>query len=62
MDDDVAGIDETIDIVQTPNNDDEKREDSCLAVMKPSYSSYPSPQTPIWVMRCALTQSTAEKD
>lgn len=62
IDDDETGIDEIVDPIQGPSDDEGEREDSCLAVMRPSYSNYPSPQTPIWMVRCVLTQSALEED
>lgn len=60
-DDDETGINEIVDHIHTPSDDGGERGDNCLAVMRP-YSSYPSPQTPIWVVRCTLTHSTPEED
>lgn len=60
IDDDETGTDETVDPIQVPSDDGDE-EDSYLVVMRPN-SSYPTPYTPIWVMRCALIQSILEED
>lgn len=56
-------VDESVDPFTIPSDEDEAdRGESCLALMRPTLSSISQQDLPLWVVRCALTQSVLEKD